>query len=358
MFSDKEIKYIKAQRLARISTMSREGALQLDVVPVGFDFDSSKKHFYVRGLNPSKTKKYRNVLKNEKVALLIDDLKSMNPWSPRGIRIHGTADVVAWKGQGYLKDSNHACTKYMRIIPKEKWSWGIDEPMKKTLIVKYIPRNEQSNTKKLLDVFRQEISNSNVEELDLLEDIPDMFLRSNLLAYINRNLLGRKMLPREENLLSKMDRMAAQLKSADIAVVVFPMYNYSMPAIVKAWFDSVIQKGVTFGEKRGDGQMIVSNAEKKALILISSGGVYSNKQFSGREHALSLSIQEFQYMGYSDVRGVLAEGMSMKEEVKQTNLDKSMRQIRAIAREWYEKERYEDSKRVSPISKNRRFDKL
>jgi FMN-dependent NADH-azoreductase len=317
MFSDKEIEYIKTQRLARISTMSREGAL------------------------------------------LIDDLKSVNPWSPRGIRIHGTADIVARKGQGYLKDSNHACTKYMRIIPKEKWSWGIDEPMKKTLIVKYIPRNEQSNTKKLLDAFREEISNSNVEELDLLEDIPDMFLRSNLLAYINRNLLGRKMLPREENLLSKMDRMAAQLKSADIAVVVFPMYNYSMPAIVKAWFDSVIQKGVTFGEKRRDGQMIVSNAAKKALILISSGGVYSNEQFSGREHALSLSIQEFQYMGYSDVRGVLAEGMSMKEEVKQTNLDKSMRQIRAIAREWYEKEkRYEDSKRVSPISKNRRFDKL
>jgi FMN-dependent NADH-azoreductase len=228
----------------------------------------------------------------------------------------------------------------------------------KTLIVKYIPRNEQSNTKKLLDVFREEISNSNVEELDLLEDIPDMFLRSNLLAYINRNLLGRKMLPREENLLSKMDRMAAQLKSADIAVVVFPMYNYSMPAIVKAWFDSVIQKGVTFGEKRGDGKTIVSNAEKKALILISSGGVYSNEQYSGREHALSLSIQEFQYMGYSDVRGVLAEGMAMKEEVKQTNLDKSMRQIRAIAREWYEKERYEDSKHVSPISKNRRFDKM
>jgi PPOX class F420-dependent enzyme/OxyR family protein len=358
MFSDKEIEYIKTQRLARISTTPREGASQLDVVPVGFDFDSSKKYFYMRGLYLSNTKKYSNVLKNEKVALLIDDLKSVNPWSPRGIRIHGTADIVARKGQRYLKDSDHSSsTEYIRIVPKEKWSWGIDESMKKTLIVKYIPRNEQSNTKKLLDAFREEISNSNVEELDLLEDIPDMFLRNNLLAYINRNLLGRKMLPREENLLSKMDRMAAQLKSADIVVVVFPMYNYSMPAIVKAWFDSVIQKGVTFGERKV-GQMNISNTDKKALTLISSGGVYSNEPFSGREHALSLSIQEFQYMGYSDVRGVLAEGMSMKEEVKQTNLDKSIRRIREIAREWYEKERYEDPKRVSPISKNRRFDKM
>jgi PPOX class F420-dependent enzyme/OxyR family protein len=359
MFSDKEIEYIKSQRLARISTMPREGALQLlDIVPVGFDFDTIKKYFYVRGLDFSKTEKYTNVLKNEKVAFLIDDLKSENPWSPRGIRIHGTAEIVAPKGQGYLKDSNHASsTGHIRIVPNEKWSWGIDEYMKKTLIVKYIPRNEQSNTKKLLDTFREEISNSNVEELDLLEDTPDMFLRNNLLAYINRNLLGQKLLPREENLLSKMDRMATQLKSADIVVVVFPMYNYSMPAIVKAWFDSVIQKGITFGERK-DGQMNISNTEKKALILVSSGGVYSNEPFSGREHALSLSIQEFQYMGYSDVRGALAEGMSMKDEVKQTNLDKSIHQIRAIAREWYQKERYENSNRVSPISKNRRFDTL
>jgi hypothetical protein len=53
----------------------------------------------------------------------------------------------------------------------------------KTLIVKYITRNEQSNTKKLLDAFREEISISIVEELDLLDHVPDMLLDSNLLAY-------------------------------------------------------------------------------------------------------------------------------------------------------------------------------
>ena len=226
----------------------------------------------------------------------------------------------------------------------------------KTLIVKYIPRNEQSNTKKLLDAFREEISISDVEELDLLDDVPDMLLGNNLLAYIKRNFLGQELLPEEEKLLSKMDRMAAQLKSADIVVVAFPMYNFSMPAIVKAWFDSVIQQGVTFGE-RNDGQMVISNAGKKALTLISSGGVYSNESSSGREHALSLSNLEFQYMGYSDVRGVLAEGMSMNEEVNQINLNKSIRQVRAIAREWYKKEEY-DSMCVNLISKKRKFDNV
>jgi FMN-dependent NADH-azoreductase len=46
-----------------------------------------------------------------------------------------------------------------------------------------------------------------------------------------------------------MDRMTTQLKSANIIVVAFPMYIFSMPTIVKAWFDSVMQRGVTFGNE-------------------------------------------------------------------------------------------------------------
>ncbi len=79
----------------------------------------------------------------------------------------------------------------------------------KTLIVKYLPRNERSNTKKLLDAFMKQIKNSVVEELDLSDDVPDIFLRDNLLAYINRNFLGQELSPKEKKLLFKMDRMTA-----------------------------------------------------------------------------------------------------------------------------------------------------
>jgi FMN-dependent NADH-azoreductase len=75
----------------------------------------------------------------------------------------------------------------------------------KTLIVKYIPRNEQSNTKRLLDAFKDEINESNVEELDLLDDVSDMFLGDNLSAYIKRNFLGQKLFEKEGLPLSKMD---------------------------------------------------------------------------------------------------------------------------------------------------------
>jgi pyridoxamine 5'-phosphate oxidase family protein len=91
MFSQKEVEYIKSQRLARIATAApsvtsskeeqqqgEDTSIQPDVVPVGFDFGGE--YFYVGGMNILKSTKYKNVLKNNKVAIVIDDLKSVDPW--------------------------------------------------------------------------------------------------------------------------------------------------------------------------------------------------------------------------------------------------------------------------------------
>jgi pyridoxamine 5'-phosphate oxidase family protein len=128
-FSQKETEYLRSQRLARIATAassSSGGSIQPDVVPVGFDFDGE--YFYVSGMNLIKSTKYKNVQKNPKVALVIDDLNSVNPWEPRGIRVYGTADVVTRQG-GYMQQTDHPSATYIRIKPLKKWSWGIEAPV-------------------------------------------------------------------------------------------------------------------------------------------------------------------------------------------------------------------------------------
>jgi pyridoxamine 5'-phosphate oxidase family protein len=117
MFSEKELAYLKSQRLARIATASKDG--QPDVAPVGFDFDGE--HFYVGGLSITKTLKYKNVQVNPRVSFVIDDMESFNPPQPRSIKIHGTADIVA--REGYVGQGT-----YIRIRPEVIWSIGIDEP--------------------------------------------------------------------------------------------------------------------------------------------------------------------------------------------------------------------------------------
>jgi pyridoxamine 5'-phosphate oxidase family protein len=132
IFSETEIEYVKSQHLTRIATASEsskegeEGSIQPDVVPVGFDFDGD--YFYVGGMNLLKSTKYKNVLKNNKVALVIDDLKTVDPWDPRGLKIYGTADIVTRQG-GYMDSTGYSNIHYIRITPKKKWSWGIEEPV-------------------------------------------------------------------------------------------------------------------------------------------------------------------------------------------------------------------------------------
>ena len=95
-------------------------------MPVGFDFDGE--YFYVSGMNLLKSTKYKNAQKNPRVALVIDDLKSVNPWEPRGIRIYGIADTVT-RQDGYMQQTDHPSVTYIRIKPIKKWSWGIDAPV-------------------------------------------------------------------------------------------------------------------------------------------------------------------------------------------------------------------------------------
>jgi pyridoxamine 5'-phosphate oxidase family protein len=116
MFTDKEIEYLQSQRLARVATVSSDG--QPDVTPVGYEFDG--RHIFIGGHNATKTRKFKNVQAgNEKVALVVDDFISLNPWQPRGMRIYGIAKVVG--RAGWLGESI-----YLRIKPVISWSWNIE----------------------------------------------------------------------------------------------------------------------------------------------------------------------------------------------------------------------------------------
>ena len=108
------------------SIRQEEPSAQPDVVPVGFDYDGE--YLYVGGMNLFKSTKYRNVMKNDKVAIVIDDLKSIDPWDPRGIKISGTADVIT-RRRGYMDNTDHPNPQYIRVTPKKKWNWRIEEPV-------------------------------------------------------------------------------------------------------------------------------------------------------------------------------------------------------------------------------------
>jgi pyridoxamine 5'-phosphate oxidase family protein len=117
-FTDEEIAYLRSQPLARIATVSPDG--QPDVVPVAFEFDGTQ--FWIGGVGAAvlDTRKFRNIQAGKlEVALLVDDLVSLEPFVARGIRVYGQAEPPVERtgmiGPGL----------YARITPTVSWSWNM-----------------------------------------------------------------------------------------------------------------------------------------------------------------------------------------------------------------------------------------
>lgn len=118
MFSQQEQAYLQTQLLARLATVEPDGQPDVDVV--GFEFDGVR--FYIGGHQIETTRKYQNIAAGQrKVSLIIDDLKTRDPWAPRAIKIHGIAEIVEWEGR-------MGPGSYLAITPTISWSWGIEEP--------------------------------------------------------------------------------------------------------------------------------------------------------------------------------------------------------------------------------------
>ncbi|MES2961651.1 MAG: NAD(P)H-dependent oxidoreductase [Pseudomonadota bacterium] len=202
----------------------------------------------------------------------------------------------------------------------------------KTLIVKYLPTGAESKTKMLLDLFLQEIAGKNIETLDLLKEEIPTFNEKSVQAYYKRNYNGHKLDEKEAQLLARNDELAAQLKKADILVMAFPMHNFSIPALAKAWMDAVILKGDTFEP----GKKIMKG--KKALTIFTSGGVYPDDKFNfdyPNWNSIALITKaNFTFMGFDESEII---GTSLRDEkTREENLGKMQKEIQELVKKWYE----------------------
>lgn len=116
MFSEQELAYLQTQRLARLATVDANEQPTVDAV--GFSLDGGQ--ILIGTHSPRLSRKYRNVQDGQtKVALIIDDLASVQPWRPRGVKVHGIAEVVERSG-------HFGPGRYIVITPTVSWSWGIE----------------------------------------------------------------------------------------------------------------------------------------------------------------------------------------------------------------------------------------
>ncbi len=143
--------------------------------------------------------------------------------------------------------------------------------MTKLLVVETSPRGDYSISRGLTRRFVAEWKAAHpggeVVDRDLMEtDLP----------FVTAPWLQAYFTPPEQHsaemkeVLRLSDELVAEVLATDHLVIATPVYNYNVPAALKAWIDHIVRKGLTLGV---DGSGLLTG--KKATVLLASGGVYT-----------------------------------------------------------------------------------
>ncbi|MGW3281482.1 PPOX class F420-dependent oxidoreductase [Nocardia rhamnosiphila] len=92
MLTRDHIDYLAGQRLGRLATVAPDGAPQNN--PVGFRYNPELGTIDIAGWNMGRSRKFRNLARNNRVAFVVDDIASVQPWRVRCLEIRGAAEAL------------------------------------------------------------------------------------------------------------------------------------------------------------------------------------------------------------------------------------------------------------------------
>ncbi len=177
--------------------------------------------------------------------------------------------------------------------------------MTRLLMVETSPRGDYSIsrhlTRRFLAEWRRAHPDGQVVTRDLMETE---------LPFVNAPWLQAYFTPPEQHsaemksVLRLSDELVAELLAADHLVIATPVYNYNVPAALKAWIDHIVRKGLTLG---ADGHGLLTG--KKATVLLASGGVYTEgSPIRDRDIATQYLRLILSVIGITDMTFVAAGG--------------------------------------------------
>ncbi len=122
-FSGPEIDYLTGERrFGRIATVDAAG--QPHVMPVGWwRFNPERGTIDISGHDLRASKKFRNVKVNPRVAFVVDDMASIDPWHPRAVMVQGRAQALEGESSTFAGSDD----AIIRIVPDKIISWGLEE---------------------------------------------------------------------------------------------------------------------------------------------------------------------------------------------------------------------------------------
>ena len=189
--------------------------------------------------------------------------------------------------------------------------------MTKLLVVETSPRGDHSISRNMTRSFvaewRTAHPDGEVVHRDLMETNLQFISAPWLQAYF---MPPGQHSPEMKAELTLSDELVEELLACDHLVIATPVYNYNVPAVLKAWIDSIVRKGLTLGF---DGKGLVVG--KTATVLMASGGVYTEgSPIRDRDIATQYLRLVLGVIGITDVT-VVAGGGAKAVDMRETTME-------------------------------------
>jgi FMN-dependent NADH-azoreductase len=186
--------------------------------------------------------------------------------------------------------------------------------MSKLLLVQTSPRGAQSISRNMTQHFVKDWRAMHPDGA-----LVDRDLSATPLTFVDAAWLQAYFTPPPQqsaemrDILRLSDELVEELLAADHIVIAAPVYNYNVPAALKAWIDHIVRKGLTLGH---DGKGLVTG--KKATVLLASGGSYKEgSPIRDRDIATQYLRLVLGVIGITDVTFVAgggAKAVDLREE--------------------------------------------
>lgn len=177
--------------------------------------------------------------------------------------------------------------------------------MTRLLVVETSPRGENSISRNLTRRYVATWQDAHPEGEVVIRDLMETDLPFVTAPWLHAYFTpSEQQTPEMKEVLSLSDELVAELIAADHVVIATPVYNYNVPAALKAWIDHIVRKGLTLGF---DGKGLLLG--KTATVLMASGGVYTEgSPIRDRDIATQYLRLILSVIGITDVTVIAAGG--------------------------------------------------